>query len=176
MRYLRYFIYLALSLFLIACGKRESVLPYEDLSSAPIQTLYNATSMFTDSGRVQMKMEAPMMYNYSREEGLEVFPQGIHSIFMGEMGETNVDLVADSAINIQNEKLMKFYGNVVVKDYRNGDTLYTDALYWDQNLRKIYSNVYVKKVSADLVLEGDGFDADEEMNNVKLRKPRGVIL
>lgn len=159
-----------------ACRPSHKGLPYDDPETAPVQAVYNSVSAFTDSGRVQMTMESPLMYNYSDEKGTQIFPTGVHSIFLNEFGETNVDLVSDSAINIQDDKMMKFYGNVIVKDYRNGDTLYTEALYWNQQTRKIYSDVHVRKVSAGLILEGDGFDSDEEMNDVRLRRPRGVIL
>lgn len=165
----------AVSLFW-ACHTPHKGLPYEDPETAPVQAVYNSVSAFTDSGRVQMTMESPLMYNYSDEKGTQVFPVGVHSIFLNEFGQANVDLVSDSAINIQDDKMMKFYGNVIVKDYRNGDTLYTEALYWNQQTRKIYSDVHVRKVSAGLILEGDGFDSDEEMNDVQLRRPRGVIL
>lgn len=159
-----------------ACHSSHTGLPYDDPETAPVQALYNSVSAFTDSGRVQMTMEAPVMYNYSDEQGTQVFPTGVHSIFLNEFGQANVDLVSDSAINIQADQMMKFYGHVVVKDYRNGDTLYTEALYWNQQTRQIYSDVHVRKVSPGLILEGDGFDSDEEMNNVQLRHPRGVIL
>ncbi|MDE5606498.1 MAG: LPS export ABC transporter periplasmic protein LptC [Bacteroidales bacterium] len=159
-----------------SCRSANKGLPYDDPENAPVQAVYNSVSAFTDSGRVQMTMESPLMYNYSDEKGTQIFPTGVHSIFLNEFGETNVDLVSDSAINIQDDRMMKFYGNVVVKDYRNGDTLYTEALYWNQQTRKIYSDVHVRKVSPGLILEGDGFDSDEEMNDVRLRRPRGVIL
>ena len=55
------------------------------------------------------------------------------------------------------------------------DTIYNESLYWNQDTRKIYSDVRVLKVSPGLVLEGDGFDSDERMENVVLRRPRGVI-
>lgn len=166
---------LGLAMGITAC-RHADPMPYDNFETAPVQTVYNSVSSFTDSGRVQMTMEAPLMYNYADESGRQIFPDGVHSIFLNERGKPNVDLVSDSAIHIQSDKMMKFYGNVVVKDYRNGDTLYTQALYWDQNARKIYSNVHVRKVSPGLVLDGDGFDSDEEMNNVQLRRPRGVIL
>lgn len=159
-----------------ACKTGSKGLPYDDPATAPLQAVYNSVSTFTDSGRVQMTMESAVMHNYSDEAGTQIFPEGVHSLFMDGFGHVNVDLVSDSAINIQNDKMMKFYGNVVVKDYRNGDTLYTEALYWNQETRKIYSDVYVRKVSPGLILEGDGFDSDEEMTNVQLRHPRGVIL
>ncbi len=149
----------------VACHSPHKGLPYENPETAPVQAVYNSVSAFPDSGRVQMD-----------EKGTQVFPTGVHSIFLNEFGQANVDLVSDSAINIQDDKMMKFYGNVIVKDYRNGDTLYTEALYWNQQTRKIYSDVHVRKVSAGLNLEGDGFDSDEEMNDVQLRRPRGVIL
>lgn len=149
---------------------------YGDIENSPSQIVYTAQSYFTDSGRVQMTMEAPVANNYSGAEVYQEFPSGVHSIFWDEKGSKNVDIIADSAINLQKDKMMKFYGNVVVKDYRSGDTLYTEALYWNQQTRKIYSDVYVKKVSKGLILEGDGFDSDEEMINVVLRKPRGLIL
>ncbi|MDE7150484.1 MAG: LPS export ABC transporter periplasmic protein LptC [Bacteroidales bacterium] len=158
------------------CRSPHKGLPYENPETAPVQAVYNSVSSFTDSGRVQMTMESPLMYNYSDEKGTQIFPTGVHSVFLNGFGQVNVDLVSDSAINIQDDKMMKFYGNVVVKDYRNGDTLYTEALYWNQRTRKIYSDVHVRKVSPGLILEGDGFDSDEEMNDVQLRRPRGVIL
>lgn len=124
-------------------------------------------------------MEYPRMHNYTateKNEARQVFPKGIKSVFYSENGEAvEVLMLADSAINLQDKKLMKFFGNVQVYDYRSGDTIYTEALYWNQNSKKIHSDVAVRKVSPGLVLDGEGFDADERMENVVLRRPRGVI-
>ncbi|MEG1572652.1 MAG: hypothetical protein RR328_03790 [Bacteroidales bacterium] len=84
-------------------------------------------------------------------------------------------MLADSAINFRSDKLMRFYGNVVIYDYRKGDTVYTEALYWNQKNRTIHSDVAVKQVNRSMVLVGDGFDSDDRMNNLVLRNPRGVI-
>lgn len=92
----------------VACHSPHKGLPYENPETAPVQAVYNSVSAFTDSGRVQMTMESPLMYNYSDEKGTQVFPTGVHSIFLNEFGQANVDLVSDSAINIQDDKMMKF--------------------------------------------------------------------
>lgn len=168
-------------LFLFSCKSEVSVfMPFSDIASAPSQTVYDSYSLVTEDGRPQIFMEYPVMSNYTgKEKGaepLQVFPRGVKSTFYSEDGSTvDVILFADSAINFQDQKLMKFYRNVEVYDYRSLDTIYTEALYWNQDTRKIYSDVRVLKVSPGLVLEGDGFDSDERMENVVLRRPRGVI-
>lgn len=167
--------------FLVSCKPDIRVfMPFKDIASAPSQTVYDSYSLVTEEGRRQIYMEYPVMSNYTgKEEGaepLQVFPEGIKSTFFSEDGaDVDVILFADSAINFQDQKLMKFYRNVRVYDYRSLDTIYTEALYWNQDTRKIYSDVRVLKVSPGLVLEGDGFDSDERMENVVLRRPRGVI-
>lgn len=168
--------------FLLPACKQDAVvfMPFKDIATAPSQTVYDSYSLVTDEGRRQIFMEYPVMSNYTGKEKdaepLQVFPKGVKSTFYSEDGSSvDVVLFADSAINFQEEKLMKFYRNVEVYDYRSLDTIYTEALYWNQDTRKIYSDVHVLKVSPGLVLEGDGFDSDERMENVVLRRPRGVI-
>lgn len=168
--------------FLLAsCKGRKAVfMPFEDITTAPGQTLYGAGTLATEAGKAQVFMEYPVMSNYTGEEAdaepHQVFPKGIKSVFYNEDGErVDVLMFADSAINLQEKKLMKFFGNVQVYDYRSLDTIYTEALFWNQQAKKIYSDSAVRKVSPGLVLEGDGFDSDERMENVVLRRPRGVI-
>lgn len=168
-------------LLVVSCKEKTPVFkPFDDVSTAPGQSLFGSSNMVTEEGRIQVRMEYPRMNNYTGEEKgsvpAQIFPRGVRSEFYSEDGsKIDVLLFADSAINFQEKKLMKFYRNVRVYDYRSLDTIYTEALYWDQDTRKIYSDVFVRKVSPGLVLEGDGFDSDERMENVVLRKPRGVI-
>lgn len=168
-------------LSLVSCRENKNVfMPFKDVTTAPGQAVYNSTTMVTERGDIQVLMDYPVMYNYTGKEigsePCQVFPRGVRSNFYSEDGSAvDVLLLADSAINFQNQKLMKFYRNVQVYDYRSLDTIYTEALYWNQDTRTIYSDVYVKKVSPGLVLEGEGFDSDERMENVVLRKPRGLI-
>lgn len=161
-------------------GRKAVFMPFDDITAAPGQTVYGSTTLATEAGKAQVFMEYPVMHNYTgKERGTEprqVFPRGIKSTFYDESGQAvDVLMFADSAINLQEMKLMKFFGNVQVYDYRSSDTIYTEALFWNQETKKIYSDVGVRKVSPGLVLEGDGFDSDERMQNVVLRRPRGVI-
>ena len=70
---------------------------------------------------------------------------------------------------------MEAKNNVVIIDYKKGDTIYTESIVWDQNRRTISSNVAVKRVNKSDILYGDGFDADDSFNNYIIRRPRGNI-
>lgn len=148
---------------------------FADLEAAPSQSLFDSRVVFSDSGDLQMIMESRVLYNFEDEKKTQLFPEGIRATFYNEEKEANVLLVADSAINYQKDKLMKFYKNVVIYDYRKGDTIYTEAIYWNQNKKTLHSDVKVKQVGRYMVLEGDGFDSDERMENFVLRRPRGVF-
>ncbi|MDR1740005.1 MAG: LPS export ABC transporter periplasmic protein LptC [Bacteroidales bacterium] len=163
---------ITLALFLFACSSKKSGVNF-DLSTMPTQTVYDAETMFTDRGQLQMEVKQPVLYNYDDEEKTQISPNGIELTFYDkETNELQVFMRADSAINSQKSRLMRFYKNVEVYDYRTMDTIYTEAMYWDQDKRKIYSDVYVKRLSPKIITEGDGFDADEQMTNIKIRNPR----
>ncbi|MEG1762917.1 MAG: LPS export ABC transporter periplasmic protein LptC [Bacteroidales bacterium] len=148
---------------------------FSNWAKAPKQSLYDAQIMFTDSGALQMILKSSTVYNYDDEKQTQIFPKGVKAKFYGENKSLDALMLADSAINFRSDKLMRFYGNVVIYDYRKGDTVYTEALYWNQKNRTIHSDVAVKQVNRSMVLVGDGFDSDDRMNNLVLRNPRGVI-
>lgn len=163
-------------LLLSACkNKTRDAQLFSDWETAPTQSLYDAEIMFTDSGRLEMILQSSTVYNYDDEKQTQLFPKGVEAHFYNANKKKDALMVADSAINFQVDKLMKFYGNVIIYDYRKGDTIYTEALYWNQKNRTIHSDVAVKQVGKNLVLVGDGFDSDDQMNNLVLRRPRGLI-
>jgi LPS export ABC transporter protein LptC len=165
-----FFVILA-TVFAVACSSKKSGMHFDSINM-PTQTVYEAKTMFTDRGELQMLLEQPVLYNYEDDDRTQISPNGIElSFYDKETHEKQVYMRADSAVNSQSSKLMRFYKNVVVYDYRKHDTLYTEALYWDQNKRKIYSDVYTRHLTPTMIYEGTGFDADEQMDNVKVRNP-----
>ena len=64
---------------------------------------------------------------------------------------------------------------MVVIDYSNGDTVYLEDIIWKSNEDIIYSNHPVRAVNGNRVTYGDGFVSDENMNNLRIRRQRGVI-
>ncbi|MDR1973425.1 MAG: LPS export ABC transporter periplasmic protein LptC [Bacteroidales bacterium] len=167
----KYLFFVMIVAFSLSCGSKKAGV-YFDASSMPVQTVHEAKTMFTDRGELQMLLEQPVLHNYDDEDKTQISPRGIElSFYDKETHKQQVYLRADSAVNSQASKLMRFYKNVVIYDYRRNDTIRTETLYWDQNKRKIYSNTRTVQSSATMLVKGTGFDADEQMNNVEIRNP-----
>lgn len=163
---------IAFALVYLACSSKRQGVNF-DISTMPTQTVYDAETMFTDRGQLQMEVKQPVLYNYEDEERTQISPIGIAlSFYDKETNELQVYIRADSAVNSQKSKLMRFYKDVQVFDYRTMDTIYTEAMYWDQDKRKIYSDVNTTVLKPREIITGTGFDSDEEMRNVKVRNPR----
>lgn len=83
-------------------------------------------------------------------------------------------LTANYAIYYENRKLWEAKGNVVVVK-SDGKNLYTQQLFWNQQTKKIYSNVDSKIVQNDGrdVFIGEGFESDEEFKDWRFRRMKG---
>jgi LPS export ABC transporter protein LptC len=168
----RYFFIAVAAVAVIACENKRAGITF-DSSTMPTQTVYDAKTMFTDRGQLQMLLEQPILHNYEDVDKTQISPKGIEMSFYDKTtSKLEVYVRADSAVNSQASKLMHFYRNVVVYDYRTGDTITTEILNWDQDKRKIYSNVYTRRANAKMITTGTGFDADEQMNHVNIRNPQ----
>ena len=70
---------------------------------------------------------------------------------------------------------MEAHGNVVVVDYKSGDTIYLLDLIWSSDEDRIFSDNPVRARNGNRLTEGDGFTSDERMENLQIIHQRGVI-
>ena len=68
------------------------------------------------------------------------------------------------------EEYWSAFGNVVVQNVINQQTLETDTLYWDQANKEIYTDCYVRMFSNDGFLQGFGMRSDEMARNARIFK------
>jgi LPS export ABC transporter protein LptC len=126
--------------------------------------------MFSDSGRLQMKMFGEEILLYDTGDQIQEFPKGTSATFYDEFGKVTVVVTADEATNFRGKKLLNLRKNVVIRNFEEKTTTYTEDFYWDQDKRRLYSNVYTKQVSDNGdVTEGSGFDSDEQMKDFVIR-------
>ncbi|MBN2745854.1 MAG: LPS export ABC transporter periplasmic protein LptC [Bacteroidales bacterium] len=140
----------------------------------PIETSYNITSEIVDSGKVKIKIISPQVDRFEGELEYVEMKKGIDVQFFDSIGKVSSSLKANYAKNIPTDHIIIAKYNVIATN-QNGEKLYTEELVWDQNTKKIYSNVAVKVVSPDKVILGDGMIADENFENWVIKNPRGDI-
>ena len=153
-------------------GKVKSLTNFANL---PIQSAKDITVLRSDSGKLQIIMTSPQSDLYQGEQSYTKFPKGLYLTIYDEHMKEKMKLSASYAVDYADRKVMEAKNNVVIIDFKKGDTIYTESLLWDRNRKTISSNVFVKRVNKDGVLYGEGFDADENFNNYALRRPRGSI-
>lgn len=141
----------------------------------PTMLTRNISTLISDSGVVQYKIVAPVWKAYEEtEEPYWFFPEGIYLQKYDRRKKVIATVAADSARFIKNRKLWKLDGHVEIHKEPK-DKFFTAQVFWDQRMRKVYSDSFVHIENATHVLEGVGFSADENFREYNLHKPMGIF-
>ena len=71
-------------------------------------------------------------------------------------------------------KLWRLDGNVEIKNVAKDEFL-TEQLFWSQSQHKIYSDSFIHIVKSDRVIEGYGFESNEQMTQYNIKKVSGIF-
>ena len=86
----------------------------------------------------------------------------------------NATFRADSATYLSSRKLWRFDGNVNMRN-TDGDRFATPQLFWDQNLRRVYSDSFMHIERAERIIEGYGFESNEAMTEYTILHPQMIL-
>ena len=91
----------------------------------------------TENGKIQMRVFAPVMERYKTDTlSYELFPKGInvYAYTDDEVLESTIraNEARHNTANGSSDEVWMAYGNVVVKNIVNQQTMETDTLYWDR--------------------------------------------
>lgn len=146
-----------------------------DITLMPVQTADSITSVQTQNGQIQMRMEAPLMERYETDSlSTQLFPEGfaVYGYIDGGLLETSI--TADNARHLKYSDGREYwaaFGNVVVKNLIKREVMETDTLYWDQKEEKIWTDCYVKMYSPDGFMQGYGMESDQRARNSIIFRP-----
>ena len=165
------------AILLFSCERDEA----EDAAASEetMRTEYseNLSIVESQNGRRSYHFVTPLVEGYSlAREPYREFRKGVKITTYKDDSLSTVDVVltANYAIYYENRKLWEAKGNVVVVK-SGGKNLYTQQLFWNQQTKKIYSNVDSKIVQNDGrdVFIGEGFESDEEFKDWRFRRMKG---
>jgi LPS export ABC transporter protein LptC len=155
---------------LASCSNNIDIInALEDKENKASMTSKNSEVIYTENGRVKLKVIAPVTNFYqSKEEPRTEFPEGITVYTFSDSMEIESELTAKYAIYYDKKALWSASNNVIAKNSK-GETLNTEHLYWDQNKKIIYTDDQVKITTADVVQYGQGFQSDESFNKWEIK-------
>lgn len=161
-------------LTLMACTQFESGdnSQYVQEDSSPDQESWNAEMSFTKQGKRRAVLHAGYVAKYSKQE-ITLLKENVRVDFYDDEGELKSHLTSDQGKVFEKNKDMVATGDVVVIS-RTGTHLFTEELYWNNELERIISHVPVMITSENDTLYGDSFNSDPDLINYEITNTRGT--
>ena len=140
----------------------------------PVETGKNVEIVYSDSARIQAIVKAPVYRRYLGKDPYLEMPDGIDVTFYDSAMNVSMHMTSKYAIKYDKKNVMEAKHDVVVINAA-GEKLNTQHLIWNEQTRRIYTNVFVRITQKDKVLLGDGLDADDSFSKWIIPKPRGTF-
>ncbi|MDA3883326.1 MAG: LPS export ABC transporter periplasmic protein LptC [Bacteroidales bacterium] len=133
----------------------------------------------TEFGKKTLSIYTPQLLKYSQENSLyssprTLFPEGIRVVHFSIYPDTLTMIRADYAILYENEEKWEAKNNVIAQNAK-GEVLRTEYLIWNQKAGKIFSDKQVQITTEDDIIEGTGFEADDNFENWEIQNVTGIF-
>ncbi|MBQ8070857.1 MAG: LPS export ABC transporter periplasmic protein LptC [Bacteroidales bacterium] len=167
---------IAVAIIVYSCKSKLSEAEELNLASTPLQTVDSMYIVQTENGKIQMRVFAPIMERYNTDTlSYELFPEGINVYAYTDDEVLESTIRANEArhnkANGSTEEIWMAYGNVVIKNIVNQQTMETDTIYWDRKAGEIYTDCYIRMYSPSGFMQGYGMRSDERARNAELLVP-----
>ena len=167
----------AVAIVVVACSGHLREAETINLAETPVQQVRDMFAIQTKNGLVLQRLEAPLMQRFERDTvKFEAFPEGFALYGYTEEGLLESIILADNARHIVGENstesdVWEAFGNVMVHNTIQRQTMETDTLYWNRKSQEIWTDCYVKMYSPDGFMQGYGMRSDERARNSILLNP-----
>ncbi len=130
----------------------------------PSETGQGVEMIYSDSGKVKVKVVAPRLERFEQPVKRLVLPQGVFIEFYDDSLRVKSWLKADYGISYEGEDRMEVRRNVVVMNEK-GEKLETERLIWSRKDGKIFTNEPVTIRRQDEIVYGKGLEASQDFSN-----------
>lgn len=149
-----------------------------DTEQIPVQVVNNMEFVQSDKGAVKMRMQSARMEHYqfvkdSVEQSYDLYCDGFHVELYTPDGalETEVNSKQAKHITTPGQESWSAFGDVVITNHIKQDVVTSDTVYWDQAIKRIHTDCYVKISSPTGVMQGYGMESDDRASEAILLRP-----
>lgn len=130
-------------------------------------------SYLSQGGKIKAKLSAPLMYRYQRDTIFTEFPNTLHVDFYDDSIRVESWLFSKYGIYYDNLNKVFLRDSVIVIN-KEGDTLRTPELWWDQNSGKFYTDKPARLDGVDKHITGNqGLEATQDLKVIQFKYPTG---
>lgn len=163
-------VFLLAVMFMISCASDE-VKPEVDLTleeeNMPVQESWDSKVIFTKEGKLQGILYSDHMREY--KEPKEKLLDGVKIIFYNKEGKPTSQLTAKKGKIDELTQDMYAIDSVVAINDSSHIKLETDELMWRKKDEKIVTDKFVRITSDEEIIEGYGFESDQQIKNYVIR-------
>ena len=160
-------------LFISSCENDPKVIENWTKKAELREEAKSVESYLSQSGVMKAKLTAPLMYRYQRDTIFTEFPNTLHVDFYDDSVRVERWLTANYGIYYDNLNKVFLRDSVMVIN-KDGDTLRTPELWWDQNMQKFYTDKPARLDGKDKHLTGtQGLEATQDLRSIQFKYPIG---
>ena len=161
---------------LISCeNDLAEVSKFIDDEAVAIEVGETVKMLYSDSGRVEMMIEAPLLHRHlDKRTPKREFPEGLEVFFLDKEQKVQSWLIGKYAVEDENKQIITVRDSVVLFNH-NAEKLETDELIWDKTANTIHTKQFVRITTANEQITGYGFEADREFKHWKIIAPQGNV-
>lgn len=146
---------------------------YAKTEELPSATAEGFEMLVSDSTVIRSRLQTPKLIRHDNEkEPYTEFPQGIKILQYDANMNVISNITSQYAKYFEADERWEAKNNVVAVNQK-GDTLKTEFMIWDQKKGKIYSNQFVKIIQKDKVLNGTGFESNQDFTEYTFKNLKG---
>jgi len=161
-----------------SCSSDEkgTVRAIKNPDAVPTLLTTKVSTLISDSGIIRYKLVADLWAMYERNpKPYWSFTKGIYIEKFDSLMRPEASIKADFAFFLKLERVWILKKNVRIKNLK-GEEFTTEELYWDQNLKRIYSSKFIKIKQLTRTICGNGFVSNESMTQYKVTKNYWKLL
>lgn len=165
------------SLLAGACGndERSYVANIGDGDQSPTMTTYQVETFISDSGYTRYHISTPVWKMFEEaSEPFWRFPDGLGLQQYDLEMRPDATMDCDSAIYFSRKRLWQLDGHVMMVNTMR-DTFLSQQLFWDQAKRQVYTDSFIHIVRSDRIIEGYGFESNENMTAYTIHRPTAIL-
>lgn len=136
----------------------------------------NIEVLFSDSGQIQAKLTSPLLNRYLGESPYLEFPKGFKIFIFDSLHKLSSTITGDKGIRREFSRTMEAWGNIVIRNEMKNEQLQTEHLIWDENKRRIWSDVKVNIRRPDQIITGSSMESDETFTNYSITNMSGEMM
>jgi len=169
-------IVLTVAMFFSCTNDAKEVRDFLADKNLPIGEAYNINHIHTDSGRVNIKMKAPVMLDFGNRamHPYSEFPKGIKITSIEKNGDS-ITIEGGYARSYANTEVSEIKYNVVIYNYAQKHKLVTEQIYWDQKTHYYFTEKKFTFYTLTDTIKGTGFEATEDLKTWWVKNQSGVI-